>query len=169
LTNSFLQRAEKAMLLSFPQTHRLHRAITDRLNIYDRSSSLPTTQWEWGRIASQFSDNRNFNFAEGVYSTVNRLLEAGMDDPHGRGNFKTLVNSPVDRLVPAPVAGQTTKVEHVVVKDSDGRTHEIKCKNVVIAAGAVDSPAIVLRSIKAVNRTLSQAFGREFERNFVLK
>ncbi|KAF7367522.1 FAD/NAD(P)-binding domain-containing protein [Mycena sanguinolenta] len=177
LTDSDLQRAEKAMLLSFPQTHRLHRAVTDRLNIHDQSSGLPTTQWEWGRIASQFSDNRNFNFAEGAYSTVDRLLEAGMDDPYGMksSNFRTLLNSPVDHLGPAPNPDvkNPTKVEYVVVTDSEGETHKIMCENVVIAAGAVDSPAIVLRSIKDQTpsdepwgKRVSLAFGNEFGSNF---
>ncbi|KAF7340703.1 FAD/NAD(P)-binding domain-containing protein [Mycena sanguinolenta] len=166
LTNSFLQKAESAMFLSCPQTHSLHRAVIDKLNIRDPEARLPTTQWEWGRIASEFTDNKNFHFAKGAYSTVDRLLKAALDDPHGKGKFKTLVNSPVDRLEPAPVRDQMTQVEHVVVKDSDGRAHKIKCKNVILAAGAVESPAIVLRSIQAANRTLTDAFGPGFERDF---
>jgi hypothetical protein len=56
------------------------------------NSPLPTTQWEWGRVASEFGDPRNFDFAEGAFSTVDRLLEAAMDDNRGQGKFKIIIN-----------------------------------------------------------------------------
>ncbi|KAF7340711.1 FAD/NAD(P)-binding domain-containing protein [Mycena sanguinolenta] len=93
-------------------------------------------------------------------------LRAVMDDPHGKGKFKTPVDSPVDRLESAPVRDQKTQVEHFIVKVSEGRTHTMKCKNVIIATGAMESPAIVLRGVQAANPTLTDVFGPSFERNF---
>ena len=106
------------MNLRYPKTQPLHRALIDRLNIH--TDGLPTTQWEWGRIASEFTDEKNFDFAQGAYSSVDRLVEAAMDDPRGLGKFKTIVNSNVDRLVPAPNPDTPTTVDRVIVKDTAG-------------------------------------------------
>ncbi|KAH7106383.1 hypothetical protein BKA62DRAFT_293475 [Auriculariales sp. MPI-PUGE-AT-0066] len=162
-SNTYLRRAEEMMNVSYPHTEPLHRTVIDQLNIHDRRSGLPTTAWEWGRIASQFSDKRNYDFAEGAYATTDRLLEAAMDDHRGDSKFKMLLNSPVDRLEPVPKAGETTPVTHVVVKDQNGGEHRIRANNVVVSAGTIDSAAIFLRSAQG---PLANAFGRDFDRDF---
>jgi len=87
-----------------------------------------------------------------------------MDDPRGtNGRFKTLLESPVSRLEPKPEAGKKKDVTHVVVKDKSGES-KIKCKNVIVAAGAVESPAILLRS--AAGASLTDAYGTQFDHDF---
>ncbi|RYP39140.1 hypothetical protein DL767_002320 [Monosporascus sp. MG133] len=161
LNKTYYRKAEEWMNLSYPQTLPLHRALKDSLNLRS-DSSLPTTQWEWGRVASEFRNPNNFDFAEGAYSTVDRLLEAAMDD-RGAGKFKIILNSFVSHLGPKPQAGQRKLAEHVVVKDTSGAEHKIMAKNIVICAGAVESPAILLRSMGG--ESAKQTFGERFARN----
>ncbi|KAK3307668.1 FAD/NAD(P)-binding domain-containing protein [Chaetomium strumarium] len=164
LTKTYLRKAEECMNLSYSRTLPLHRALKDILNIRHRDDKLPTTQWEWGRVASQFSNERNFDFSEGAFSTVDRLLEAAMDDHCGHGKFKILINSTGFRLEPKPKPGTTRSATHVVVKDSSGNLHNIYTKNAVICAGAVESPAVLLRSMRG--DSIEETFGKEFARNF---
>lgn len=151
------------MKISYPQTLPLHRALMDALNLRLPQSTLPTTQWEWGRIASEFRDEKNYDFAEGAYSTIDGLLEAAMDDPTGEGKFHAILNSPVSHLLPEPEAGKLKTLSHVVVKDASGE-HKIQCRNAIISAGAVESPAILLRS--AGKTLLDKAYGKDFARDF---
>lgn len=151
------------MNLSYPETLPLHRALRDSLNLHSPGSKLPTTQWDWGRVASEFRNAKNFDFAEGAYSTVDRLLEAAMDD-QGKGKFKIILDSLASRLEPKPKPGTKQAATHVVVKDESGAEHKIRANNIVLSAGAVESPAILLRSMDGDTKT--QAFGREFDRSF---
>jgi hypothetical protein len=165
LNASYLRRAEEYMNVTYPKTLPLHRELMDRLNIHTKPS-LPTTQWMWGRIASEFTDqkNRNFDFAEGAFSSIDRLVEAAMDDK-GNGQFKTLLDSSVMRLEPKPESGKQKPVTHVVVKDASGTEHKIRTKNAVVCAGTVDSAAILLRSM-GDGVTPTQAYGEAFAANF---
>jgi choline dehydrogenase-like flavoprotein len=151
------------MNLSFPKTLPLHRALKDSLNRHPPSSQLPTTQWEWGRVASEFCNPKNFDFPQGAYSTVDRLLEAAMND-QGRGKFKIILNSFVSHLEPKPEASTNQSATHVVVKDASDTQHKIRTKNTVICAGAVESPAILLRSMGG--DSAEQTFGKDFAHNF---
>jgi hypothetical protein len=146
LSNKYLRKAEQWMNVTYPETLPLHRELIDRLNIH-RDPLLPTTQWAWGRVASEFTnkDRKNFDFAEGAFSSIDRLLEAAMDD-QGKGKFKTVLEAPVVRLEPQPEAGKVQPVSHVVVKDASGAEHKIRTKQAVLAAGTIDSAAILLRS-----------------------
>jgi hypothetical protein len=165
LNNKYLPKAEDTMNISYPQTLPLHRALIDKLNLWDSDLNLPKTQWEWGRVASEFRNEKNFDFAEGAYSTVDRLIEAAMDDATTRdgGKFQILLESPVDRLEPPPKVGTTQSVSHVVVKDASGE-HKISCKSAVVCAGSVESPAILLRS--AGETPLEKAYGKDFKKDF---
>ncbi|RYP44511.1 hypothetical protein DL768_009032 [Monosporascus sp. mg162] len=163
LNKTYLRKAEEWMNLSYPQTLPLHRALKDSLNLHPPGSRLPTTQWEWGRVASEFRNPKNFDFAEGAYSTVDRLLEAAMDD-QGRGKFKIVLNSFVSHLEPKPEASTKQSATHIVVKDATGTEHKIRTKKTVICAGAVESPAILLRSMGG--DSAEQTFGEGFARNF---
>ncbi|KAK8013736.1 FAD/NAD-P-binding domain-containing protein [Apiospora marii] len=87
-----------------------------------------------------------------------------MDDHCGHGKFKILINSMGERLEPKPKPGKTQFATHVVVKDSSGESHKIRTKNAVICAGAVDSPAMLLRSIRG--DSIEDTFGNEFARDF---
>jgi len=166
LNDTYLRKAEETMNLSFPQTLPLHRALMDKLNTRDRASPLPTTQWEWGRVASEFTSNKNFDFAEGAYSTVDKLLEAAMDDVVARTSdrkFQIILESPVARLEPQPVAGSTKKLTHVVVNDGI-KEHKIRCNSAVVSAGTVESAAILLRSTGSA--TPKAAYGPRFVTDF---
>ncbi|KAF5590567.1 FAD NAD(P)-binding domain protein [Fusarium subglutinans] len=114
-----LRKAEEWMNISYPQTLPLHRALKDSLNLHDEESRLPTTQWEWGRVASEFRNPANFDFAEGAFSTVDRLLEAAMDNHNGQGKFKILINSLGSHLEPQPQPGKKQSATHVVVSAKD--------------------------------------------------
>ncbi|KAH8802473.1 FAD/NAD(P)-binding domain-containing protein [Xylogone sp. PMI_703] len=165
LNKTYLRKAEEWMNISYPQTLPLHRALRDALNLHPPGSRLPATQWEWGRVASEFRNTKNFDFAEGAYSTVDRLLEAAMDD-QGKGKFKIVLNSFASHIEPKPVAGMKQLATHVVVKDESGAEHKIRSKNTVICAGAIESPAILLRSKGSPSISNQQAFGGVFAQNF---
>jgi GMC oxidoreductase len=150
------------MRLDYPITKPLHQALIDHLNL-KLDSSLPSTQWEWGRIGSAFRDPNNYNFAAGAYSPIDKLLEAAMNDPKGGEdlNFRTILGAPVVRLEPQPVPDQLNEATHVVVQDGDTE-RKIKCKKAVVCAGSIESSAILLRS---VDGDLSK-YGEDFKTNF---
>ncbi|KAF5681253.1 FAD NAD(P)-binding domain-containing protein [Fusarium heterosporum] len=164
LKKTYLRKAEEWMNISYPRTLSLHRALKDSLNLRPPNSPLPTTQWEWGRVASEFGDPRNFDFAEGAFSTVDRLLEAAMDDHCGLGKFKIIINSLASRLEPMPAPGKVQSATHVVVKDTKGVEHKIRTKNTVLCAGAIESPSILLRSMGGEKP--KDTFGKGFSHNF---
>ena len=46
-----------------------------RLNI---KTKLKGCQWEWGRIASEFSESLNYEFTRGAFSLIDKILEIAM-------------------------------------------------------------------------------------------
>jgi len=80
LLDKYYGKAEKAMRLAYPTTLPPHQALIDRLNLRT-NANLPFTQWQWGRVASEFRDSKNFDFAVGAFGTIDTLLEAAMNDP----------------------------------------------------------------------------------------
>ncbi|KAM0207631.1 hypothetical protein ACHAQI_007426 [Fusarium lateritium] len=87
-----------------------------------------------------------------------------MDDHCGQGKFKIIINSPCSHIEPKPKPGKKQSATHVVVKDADGVKHKIRTKNAVVYAGAVESTAILLRSMGG--DTAHNTFGKEFAHNF---
>lgn len=148
LLNEYYGKAEKMINLSYPSTLPPHQALIDRLNLR-LNTSLPSTQWQWGRVASEFRDPKNYDFAEGAFSTTDTLLETAMNDPTGANdkNFRTVPNVSAVRLEPSPQPNQRTEVTHVVIKDIENHEYKIACKRAVVCAGSVESPAILLRSV----------------------
>jgi choline dehydrogenase-like flavoprotein len=165
LNETYLRKAEDCMNATCPETLPLHDELVDYLNVCAHESDLPTTQWMWGRVASDSTDQRKqiLGYTRGAYSSIDRLLEAAVDS-QGRGQFKTVLESAVSHLEPHPVAGKRQSVSHVVVKGASGLEYRIRTKNVVVSAGAVESAAILLRSRDS--NAPSHAFGNEFASSF---
>ena len=150
LLKEYYDKAELLMKLSLPVTKPYHQAVIDRLNMEADDSAK--VQWQWGRIASEFSDSRNFDFAEGAYSTIDKLLEIAMSKPKEGGvevehkKFKILLGVEVRRIewksdnkTAAGVLATIPGGKQVSYKLSQGG-------RVIVSAGSVDSPAILLRS-----------------------
>ncbi|KAG8767239.1 hypothetical protein FRC12_006380 [Ceratobasidium sp. 428] len=125
----------------------------DRLNIEGLSTlSTSQVQWEWGRIASEFRDDHNYDFAQGAYSSIDKLLEIAMSKPtDSKGNivehehFKTVLNADVRSLE----FDGDKNVNGVNVRTQTGNMVRIPIKaggKVVLCAGSVHSPSILLRS-----------------------
>ncbi|KAG9008665.1 hypothetical protein FRB94_013072 [Tulasnella sp. JGI-2019a] len=152
LKDTYYEKAEKLFNISLPTTKIIHQHLIDRLNAAAESDH--GIHWQWGKIASEFKDDKNFDFAEGAYSTIDRLLEIAMSKPLGPPpekrpqehiNFKMLIRTEVRKL---EINSQKT-VTGVVVRTEAGVEHTIKLKangRVILAAGSVNSPAILFRS-----------------------
>ena len=146
LRMEYYPKAEKLMNLSLPVTKPIHQHVMERLNM--GADPKLNAQWEWGRIASEFHDDRNFDFAEGAYSPIDKLLEIAMSKPVGKDgkmqehqNFKMLLGTEVHSIsLPATRHGD---VAGVVVNTSSGEVL-IRGKVVVLCAGSVGSAAILL-------------------------
>ncbi|TFY74423.1 hypothetical protein EWM64_g9589, partial [Hericium alpestre] len=148
LVSKYFREAETLMSLSLPTTKPIHQDLMERLNM---AGDLGV-QWQWGRITSEFHDDKNFDFASGAYSTIDKLLEIAMSKPKApdgsdieHANFKILLETEARAL---EFDGER-KVTGVVVRTPDGREETISLKTngrVVLAAGSVASPAILLRS-----------------------
>ena len=69
------KEAETLMQLSLPLTNTIHQYVMERLNVKTKSNEC---QWQWGRIASEFSESRNSDFALGAYSPIDEILETAM-------------------------------------------------------------------------------------------
>ncbi|CAE6479760.1 unnamed protein product [Rhizoctonia solani] len=153
----YYNKAERLMLLSLPTTRRCHQRIMDRLTLdgleVEKGCNI---HWQWGRIASEFHDDQNFDFAEGAYSSIDKLLEIAMSRPLQKDEggvqvsveheyFKTVLNADVRSLN----FDDHKNVTGVNVRTPEGNLVPINVRpggNVVLAAGSVHSPAILLRS-----------------------
>ncbi|KAG9005325.1 hypothetical protein FRB94_001616 [Tulasnella sp. JGI-2019a] len=156
LQDTYFEKAEKLFNLSLPASKIIHQQLLDSLNIL--TDDIFDVHWQWGRIASEFKDSRNFDFAEDAYSTIDKLLEIMMSKPPTskdntsnerceHKNFKMLIRTEVRRL--AFDVGTNTVTGVVVRPTGGGAEQKIKLKpggRVVLAAGSVASPAILLRS-----------------------
>ncbi|KAG8970457.1 hypothetical protein FRC05_000564, partial [Tulasnella sp. 425] len=153
LTSEYYEKAEKLMNLSLPETKSVHQHLLERLNMdadraFSESKLKANVQWQWGRVASEFRDERNFDFAEGAYSTIDKLLEIAMSKPPGKeehDNFKILLGAEARQLL-----WTNKEVKGVKVRTAWGEEVDIEVKpstgRVILCAGSVASPAILLRS-----------------------
>ncbi|QRW15484.1 GMC oxidoreductase [Ceratobasidium sp. AG-Ba] len=153
LQSEYYGRAEKLMLLSSPATKTLHQHIMDRLNIEGLATlSDSQVQWQWGRIASEFREDHNYDFAQGAYSSIDKILEIAMSKPvdaNGKvvehEHFKTVLNADVRSLG----LDNDKNVNAVNVRTREGKMVSIPVKSggqVVLCAGSVHSPAILMRT-----------------------
>ncbi|KAG8740383.1 hypothetical protein FRC10_004392 [Ceratobasidium sp. 414] len=153
LRGEYYDRAERLMLLSTPTTKPIHQHVMDRLNIEGLEEVKESqVQWEWGHIASEFSDDSNFDFARGAYSSIDKLLEIAMSKPTDASGkiveheyFKTVLNADVRSLE----FDGDKNVKGVNVRTREGNAVKIPIKKdgkVVLCAGSVYSPAILMRS-----------------------
>ncbi|KAG9104909.1 hypothetical protein FRC07_009681, partial [Ceratobasidium sp. 392] len=153
LQQEYYDRAERLMLLSTPSTKTSHQHVMDRLNIEGLATlSTSQVQWEWGRIASEFRDDHNYDFAQGAYSSIDKLLEIAMSKPTNPNSeiiehehFKTVLNADVRSLE----FDGDKNVNGVNVRTETGKMVRIPVKpggKVVLCAGSVHSPSILLRS-----------------------
>jgi choline dehydrogenase-like flavoprotein len=157
LRDTWYTEAESLMGLSLPMTNTIHQNIMERMNIKTKSKGC---QWQWGRIASEFSDSRNFDFARGAFSPIDKILEIAMSkrrDSTGASiehpNWKILINTEVRKIL---WDNDEKRAIGVLVRDANGTETEIFLKNdsgipldetkIVLGAGSVGSPAILMRS-----------------------
>ena len=158
LRDIWYTEAETLMALSLPLTNTVHQNIMERMNIKTKSKGC---QWQWGRIASEFNDSRNFDFARGAFSPIDKILEIAMSkrrDSTGASiehpNWKILINTEVRKILWDKDEKRATGV---LVRDANGKETEIFLKNddsgiplddtkIVLGAGSVGSPAILMRS-----------------------
>lgn len=148
LLETYYARAEALMNVNVPATNPDHEFLVDQLKMAyagDAGEDLCRS-----RIASQFKDGRRFGFGEGTFSSVDTLLDIAMNAGETKGQqvFDFLLDAEVRSLA---FNADTKAVESVSVR-AERKDYTIKCKNVVLCAGSVDSPAILLRS----NKTSSQ-------------
>lgn len=137
LNQDYFEKAEALLKYAPPMTQDVHQSLIDSLN------KTPGVFWQWGRIASEFQlkQSRNFDFAEGAYSTVDKLLEIAMNNSKvapADVKFDILLDAQVDRL-----EFEGTSVTGVRLRGSDALIH---AKHVVLCAGSVHSAAILRRS-----------------------
>ena len=158
LRDTWYTEAETLMGLSLPLTNTIHQNIMERMNIKTKSKGC---QWQWGRIASEFNDSRNFDFARGAFSPIDKILEIAMSkhrDSSGASiehpNWKILINSEVRRIL---WDNDVKRATGVLVRDANGVETKIFLKSddsgtpldntkIVLGAGSVGSPAILMRS-----------------------
>ena len=158
--------AETLLELSLPLTNTIHQNVMERLNMKTKSNGC---QWQWGRIASEFSESKNFDFALGAYSPIDKILEIAMSkdrDPSGacieHPNWKILINTEVRKII---WDSNNERADGVVVRDANGKETTIFLKKdksgnplpdskIVLAAGSVGSPSILMRSGKDLKARL---------------
>lgn len=159
LKDEYYGKAEALMRLSLPQTKTVHQQVIDRLNIEGLEAEPHSgVQWQWGHTTSGSRDERGFDSTEGAYSTIDKLLEIAMSKPKAQGGdpgeeakpdyFKIVLGAEV-RSLKIDRTGSTPVVTGVNFKTSEGQDMSIDVKTggkVVLCAGSVDSPAILLRS-----------------------
>jgi choline dehydrogenase-like flavoprotein len=170
LLDTWYTEAETLMALSLPLTNTIHQNIMERMNIKTKSKGC---QWQWGRIASEFSESRNFDFALGAYSPIDKILEIAMskgrDPVTGASiehpNWKILIKTEVRRIL---WDSNEERAIGVVVRDANGKETNIFLRKdgsgnplvdtkIVLGAGSVGSPAILMRSGKDLKDQLENS------------
>ena len=68
------------MELFLPLTDTVRQNVMKRLNIKTKSKGC---QWEWKRIASEFSEFLNYEFARGAFSPIDKILEIATSNVRG--------------------------------------------------------------------------------------
>ena len=160
ILDTWYTEAETLMELSLPLTNTIHQNVMERLNIKTKSKGC---QWEWGRIASEFSESMNYEFARGAFSPIDKILEIAMSkarDATGADiehpNWKILIKTEVRRILWDKDEERATGV---VVRDANGKEttiflkkdksgNPLKDTKIVLGAGSVGSPSILMRSGK---------------------
>ncbi|KAG6834421.1 hypothetical protein H0H93_009738, partial [Arthromyces matolae] len=154
LVGEWYRRAETLMSLYNPTTSSYHASLMERLNM--ESGSERECQWQWGRIASEFRNDKNFDFALGAYSPIDKLLEIAMSKDRDEAtqksiehpNFKILINADVRSLVRDK--GDAAFYSGVCVRGLDGKDVVINVKKnvgkIILGAGSVGSPTILMRT-----------------------
>lgn len=149
ILHTYYREAETLMDLSLPVTEPVHQDLMERLNM----DNDPTVQWQWGRIASEFKPNKNFDYAQGAYSTIDKLLEIAMSKPIVNGfeeehkNFKMLLEMEARSIVWG--GSKKNRAAGVRVRTCSGHEETVPLKDggqIVLGAGTVQSAAILLRS-----------------------
>ena len=149
LLKEYYDKAEALMNLSLPVTNPNHQALIDRLNMLSGGFKV---QWQWGRITSEFVDKNNFDFAQGAYSTIDKLLEIAMSKPKEGGvevehkNFKILLGVEAHRI---EWVSDNKTATGVLATTRDGKQCSYRLESggkVVVSTGSVDSTAILLHS-----------------------
>lgn len=165
LIRVWYRRAERLMGLSIPSTTPTHQNLMERLNAKNNFRNTRNVRWQWGRIASEFREDKNFDFARGAYSTIDKLLEIAMskrrhkdDTLDEHPNWKILLRSEVRSIIwdkddfyqAAGVVIRDEKgVETTIRLKTDSHTGKVlRSANIILAAGSVQSPTILLRSGK---------------------
>lgn len=152
LLKTYYRRAERLLEVNQPRTTPVHRELMERINMLSSLGELHS-HWQWGSIASEFANTRNYHFSSGAYSTIDKLTEIAMNKPVTDGrpvehkNFKILLETEVRSLIwdeenPNCVRG-------VNVRTANGREDQVFLKRggrVVLCAGSAHTPAILLRS-----------------------
>ena len=159
ILDTWYTEAESLMALSLPLTNTVHQNIMERLNIKTKSKGC---QWQWGRIASEFSESKNFDFALGAFSPIDKILEIAMskrrDESTGANiehpNWKILIKTEVRKIL---WDNDDKRATGVLVRDANGKETKIFLKKdnsgnplgdtkIVLGAGSVGSPSILMRS-----------------------
>ena len=150
-------KAETLMQLSLPSTNTIHQNVMERMNVKTKSNGC---QWQWGRITSEFSKYKNFDFALGAYSPIDKILEIAMSKDRINGacvehaNWKILINIEARKIL---WDGNEERAIGVVIRDAKGDEINIFLKTdesgtplpntkIMLGAGSVGSPAILMRS-----------------------
>ncbi|KAG8945036.1 hypothetical protein FRC04_001292 [Tulasnella sp. 424] len=147
LTTDFYEKAERLMNLALPKTKTIHQHVMERLNM-DEEGRKANVQWQWGRTASEV---RYSGTSKGAFSTVDKLLEIAMSKPDGQAehkNFKILLGVEAREIV-WKEADRVRTADKLKVKTASGEEIDIqlaKDGKVVLCAGSVATPAILLRS-----------------------
>jgi hypothetical protein len=144
------------------------------MNIKTKSKGC---QWQWGRIASEFSESRNFDFALGAYSPIDKILEIAMSKNRDakeasieHPNWKILIKTEVRRILwddkkeraigvvvrNFDLNGDFGKETTIFLrKDKSGKT--LVDTKIVLGAGSVGSPAVLMRSGKDLKDQLQKS------------
>ena len=77
LLHTWYPEVEALMKMSLPAATSAHQHVMGHLNMVNDKKHR-SVQWQWGRIASKFHENHNFDFAKGALSTIDKALEIAM-------------------------------------------------------------------------------------------
>jgi len=109
--------------------------------------SLNLEDLHWALLGAQFSSNDRYEFPQGAFSSTDRILEAVFRSHKNTTNkMQPTYLTVLHNTLAIQVVADKDVVTKVKTVSANGQQNSFKGKKIVLCAGSLDSPALLLRS-----------------------
>jgi len=126
------------------------------------STSLNLEELHWALLGAQFSSQDRYEFPQGAFSSTDRILETVFRSHQNTDNkMKPPYLTALHNTLAIELVLDEDEISTVKTVSASGLQQDFKGKKIVLCAGTIDSPALLLRSGIEVQPQLNQGKGKE--------